>query len=138
MVRREQLKYGAMLAGLTFAPLLLFILFKRVLPPPVLPPPIYKTTVSEIVKNPLAWECKTVEVEGEIDRLVTIPETRYPFGWWLTNVDTIGVDWEETITGYPKWVTVTGHVRAGYKEHFGAGGWTAVEVVYYIKAERIL
>ena len=101
-----------------------------------------KTTISEILANSSLWENKLGLVEGIIDGVVTIPEIRLPFNYWLidkTNkANRIGVLWngKETLrAGEP--ALITGIVKSSYEKKLTAEGWANSTLVYYIEARAI-
>jgi len=105
-------------------------------------PSLTKTTISEILTNPSSWENKLVQAEGIIDGVVTIPETKLPFNYWLidkTNKENrIGVLWngKETLRA-GETALVTGIVKSGYEKKLTSEGWVNSTLVYYIEAKAV-
>lgn len=107
------------------------------LPPPT--PDITKMTVSEIVANPALLENQTVEVEGMIDGVITIPEVRLPFNHWLVDKgdkkSKIGLLWaNDEALEVGSYVRIVGTVTKGYAQRLAMEGWVNSSPVYYIEA----
>jgi len=101
-----------------------------------------KTTISEILANPSAWENKLVEVEGIIDGVVTIPEIKLPFNYWLIDeankTNKIGVLWiGKGVLRAGEHALTTGTVKSGYEKRLTAEGWVNSVLVYYIEARAV-
>jgi len=101
-----------------------------------------KTTISEILADPSSWENKLVQAEGIIDGVVTIPEIKLPFNYWLIGktdeADRIGVLWKgkETLR-VGETALVTGIVKCGYEQKLTSEGWVNSTLVYYIEAQAV-
>jgi len=100
-----------------------------------------KTTTSEILANPATWENKLVEVEGVIDGVVTIPEIRLPFSYWLIDeankTNRIGVSWTGKVLRAGEHALITGTVKSGYEKRLTAEGWLNSTLVYHIEAQAV-
>lgn len=101
-----------------------------------------KTTISEILADPSSWENKLVQVEGVIDGVVTIPEIRLPFNYWLIDkadkTNRIGVSWngKETLRA-GETALITGTVKSSYEKKLTSEGWVNSTLVYYIEARAV-
>jgi len=77
---------------------------------------VFRTTISEIVSNPTAWENATVEVYG-IVQTTNIGIIR-PFNYWLCDKQNqtirVGLQWLSEKDLFGKTVKVIGVVRKGY------------------------
>jgi len=94
--------------------------------------------ISEIVSNPEAWVNKKVRVNGTmIGPLISIPEVKPPYNYWLQDRDnktiSIGVRYSGELPENSPYVTVVGTVKAGYTEGLMGGN-----LVYYIEVEKIV
>jgi len=83
-----------------------------------------------------------VQAEGTIDGVVTIPEIRLPFNYWLIDktdeADRIGVLWKEKETlRVGETALVTGIVKSGYEKKLTSEGWVNSTLVYYIEAKAV-
>jgi len=101
-----------------------------------------KTTISEILANPSKWENVLVEVEGVIDGVVTIPEIKLPFKYWLIDeankANKIGVSWTgRGVLCAGEHALITGTVKSGYEKRLTAEGWVNSVLVYYIEAQAV-
>lgn len=108
---------------------------------PTAPSPT-KTTISEILANPSKWENVLVEVEGIIDGVVTIPEIKLPFNYWLideaSKTNRIGVLWTgKGVLRAGEHALITGTVKSGYEKRLTAEGWVNSTLVYYIQAQAV-
>jgi len=120
----------------TMAMVLIMVGFRPSGPSPI------KTTISEILANPPSWENKMVQVEGIIDGVVTIPEIKLPFNYWLidktSEADRIGVLWKEKETlRVGETALVTGIVKSNYEKKLTSEGWVNSTLVYYIEAQAV-
>jgi len=83
-----------------------------------------------------------VQVEGIIDGVVTIPEIKLPFNYWLidktSEADRIGVLWKEKETlRMGETALVTGIVKSNYEKKLTSEGWVNSTLVYYIEAQAV-
>lgn len=98
--------------------------------------PATKSTISEIISHPTAWENRAVKVEGTIRR-TTLGIIR-PFNYWMSDRENqtmcIGVKWHSEADLSGKNVGVIGVVRKGYAwVHPDHPGWW----VYFIEANSV-
>jgi len=98
--------------------------------------PVWVETISKIVSNPAAWDNRTVQVKGTIQRINL--GVIQPFNYWLSDKENqtirIGVKWHSEADLSGKHVNVIGVVRKGYAwVHPDYPGWW----VYFIDANSI-
>ena len=97
--------------------------------------------ISSIVSNPSEWLDRRIRVEGVIEPVITIPEVKPPFNYWLIDRDNrrlkIGVRWDGWILKFGVPVEVEGVLRVGYFKVLSPSGWKIGLKIYYVEVENI-
>ena len=97
--------------------------------------------ISSIVSNPSEWLDRRIRVEGVIEPVITIPEVKPPFNYWLIDRDNrslkIGVRWDGWILKFGVPVEVEGVLRVGYFKVLSPSGWKIGLKIYYVEVENV-
>ena len=97
--------------------------------------------ISSIVSNPSEWLDRRIRVEGVIEPVITIPEVKPPFNYWLIDRDNrslkIGVRWDGWILKFGVPVEVEGVLRVGYFKVLSLSGWKIGLKIYYVEVENV-
>ena len=97
--------------------------------------------ISSIVSNPSEWLDRRIRVEGVIEPVITIPEVKPPFNYWLIDRDNkslkIGVRWDGWILKFGVPVEVEGVLRVGYFKVLSPSGWKVGLKIYYVEVENV-
>ena len=97
--------------------------------------------ISSIVSNPSEWLDRRIRVEGVIEPVITIPEVKPPFNYWLIDRDNrslkIGVRWDGWILKFGVPVEVEGVLRVGYFKVLSPSGWKIGFKIYYVEVENV-
>jgi len=97
--------------------------------------------ISSIVSNPSEWLDRRIRVEGVLESVITIPEVKPPFNYWLIDRDNrrlkIGVRWDGWILKFGVPVEVEGVLRVGYFKVLSPSGWKIGLKIYYVEVENV-
>ncbi|MCS7374829.1 MAG: hypothetical protein NDF56_07615 [archaeon GB-1845-036] len=97
--------------------------------------------ISSMVSNPSEWLDRRIRVEGVIEPVITIPEVKPPFNYWLIDRDNrslkIGVRWDGWILKFGVPVEVEGVLRVGYFKVLSPSGWKVGLKIYYVEVENV-
>ena len=97
--------------------------------------------ISSIVSNPSEWLDRHIRVEGVIEPVITIPEVKPPFNYWLIDRDNkslkIGVRWDGWILKFGVPVEIEGVLRVGYFKVLSPSGWKIGLKIYYVEVENV-
>jgi len=97
--------------------------------------------ISSMVSNPSEWLDRRIRVEGVIEPVITIPEVKPPFNYWLIDRDNrslkIGVRWDGWILKFGVPVEVEGVLRVGYFKVLSLSGWKVGLKIYYVEVENV-